>query len=486
MAEANENSRIPEDRPPLSGTDSVILSRQKMIKRRSAVVAQQTVVDAASEEKAVERVLERQPGFDERELFDKTIGRQPDLDRYAIRKRLNTGGMGAIYYIFDRQLRRYSAMKVILPELKKNESAMESFIREARITGQLEHPNIVPVHDLGYTAEHGAYFTMKLIHGEPLSRILRCIEFGHRSYLLKYDLYALLGIFRKACDAVAFAHSRHILHRDLKPQNTMVGDYGEVLVMDWGLARRFDPAGPRQDADSVDTAMVEGSPAYMSPEQAMGQNHQLTPASDVFLLGATLYEMFTFYPPYLGDDVYEVVDKACRGEVMPPDQLGTARVEIPEELTRIMMKAMARKPEERYPNVASLCADIDALMRGEMRYRRCTFQPGEAMMRLGDTATECYIICKGQVSVIKQVDGVMVQACTLRDGDIVGEMALITHEPRTATVIADTPTEVLVMDKNQFEENLRKLPMWMSRTVAALAQRLHEAYVMQSGGNSAN
>jgi serine/threonine-protein kinase len=427
--------------------------------------------------------------FDEQELLRSCLKREPDK-QYQIVEERTEGGMGRIFEVFDETLQRPAAMKVIRPKLRNRFAIFEAFVREARITAQLEHPNIVPVHDLGYVGNHGSFFTMKLIDGEPLIDVLQQIEFGNAVYKQKYDAFALLGIFRKVCDAVAFAHSRGIIHRDVKPHNIMVGDYGEVLLMDWGLARRADKPEPDQleqelaqehDArgDSLSTTavgVVKGSPSYMSPEQAIGDPEHIDEQSDVFLLGATLYHMFTFFPPYLGDDIYEVVEAAREADYAHPAQLGTHQTQLSEELVRVILRAMAPSKEDRYRSVTELIRDVDRLLRGELTHPSTrSFSEGEALMTEGEVGAEAYIIRSGKVKVLKRGEnGEEKQICELGPGDIVGEMALITHELRSASVIAVENTEAVVLNASQFARSAELLPPWMNKTLKSLASRLQE------------
>ena len=397
--------------------------------------------------------------------------------------------MGVLHYVFDQDFARHAVMKVILPELKDDHELVVDFVREARITAQLEHPNIVPVHDLGYFPGQGLYFTMKFVEGQTLAQVLEKVEAGDREACAHYDFCGLIDIFRKVCDAVAFAHSRQIIHRDIKPHNIMVGDFGEVLLMDWGLGRNFGaPDQPRAHRrklpplpnglgyhSETSSGVLKGSPGYMSPEQARGENARLDQRSDIFLLGATLYHCFTFFPPFMGPRMEDVVGNACECNYIRPEELHYGRAEIPDEVCRIINRAMAPNPDDRYQHVTELIADIDSLMHGRVKVPRRHYTAGDYLMREGEHGHESYVIISGSVEVFKERDGTKTVLGRLGKGDIVGEMAMILDNPRSASVVALAPTETMVLTKELFEGALRKMPPWMARTFVSLTERLRRA-----------
>ena len=165
-------------------------------------------------------------------LLEKLLSREDDSEKYVILQQIAEGGMGTIFEVEDQDLRRRNVLKIMRPEVERDPHLFERFVEEARITGRLEHPNIVPVHDLGVLGGEKLYFSMKQVHGEELADVLTRLRQGDPETTAKYGLYPLLTIFRKVCDATAFAHACGIIHRDLKPDNVMVGEYGEVLLMD--------------------------------------------------------------------------------------------------------------------------------------------------------------------------------------------------------------------------------------------------------------
>ncbi|MCC6466132.1 MAG: protein kinase [Planctomycetes bacterium] len=330
-------------------------------------------------------------------------------ERYKVLAEIARGGMGAVLEVHDSDLDRNVAMKVLLRDTRRTESdsgsPMDSgpvgrFIAEAQLTGWLEHPNIVPVHEMGLDSQGRVYFTMKRVRGRSLRQVMDKLRQGHAATLAEFSAHRLLGILLKVCDAIAFAHSRGIVHRDLKPENIMVGQFGEVLVMDWGLAKQVRPAGPRRtetlpkqntpeftltvslgstDADSQGTreGTISGTPAYMAPEQARGQVAEINQRTDVFCLGALLYEMLCLVPPFLAAGMNEALDQARDHRLLPPREKlervlkdptlrkalgpdGIARAhKAPRELVAIALRAMAEKKEFRYPGVDDFKRDID-------------------------------------------------------------------------------------------------------------------------------
>ena len=237
------------------------------------------------------------------------------------------GGLGEVFVALDEELQREVALKEIQARHADHKESRQRFLLEAELTGRLEHPGIVPVYGLGAYADGRPYYAMRFIKGDSLKD---AIDRFHGDTGLKADagkrgleLRQLLGRFQAVCNAVAYAHSKGVLHRDLKPDNVMLGKYGETLVVDWGLAkaigaRRNQRLGsvalqPRSGSDAGLTVAgsVLGTPPYMSPEQAAGQNAALTPASDVYSLGATLYYLLVGQAPFAGGDPYAILERGA-------------------------------------------------------------------------------------------------------------------------------------------------------------------------------
>ncbi|MFC1806669.1 serine/threonine-protein kinase, partial [Planctomycetota bacterium] len=270
----------------------------------------------------------------------------------------------------ERNTRRQVAMKRILAEAAQDPSRRARFVEEGQVTAQLQHPNIVPVYELDRDAHGTIYFTMKPVRGRSLGEILLAVKEGKEAH----SLGDLLGVFLKVCDGVAFAHSRGVVHRDLKPANLMVGDFGEVLVMDWGLAKivgrediRADDLVTSDRAESTPELTLDGTamgtPAYMPPEQANGELDKIDHRSDIYSLGAILYELLTLEKPVEGATPLVVLANAAHGTIVPPEQRTPGRA-IPRELSAIAMQCLHKLRSRRYQSVTELQRDITLYLEG--------------------------------------------------------------------------------------------------------------------------
>lgn len=266
---------------------------------------------------------------------------------------LGRGGMGIVLRAEDEPFGRSLAVKVLRPELIDDSEVLRRFIAEARVCGRLQHPGVVPVHEMGTTADGRPWFTMRLIEGRTFAGILaaRASPADERE--------KVLGIFEKVCQTIAYAHASGVVHRDLKPANVMVGPFGEVLVMDWGLAWSAEGAdestGPGAAAGPGGGARVAGTPAYMAPEQARGRRDAPDPRSDVFALGAILCEILTGAPPYSGDTPAENLLAAAKGWLKEAhERLDACGADL--ELVDLARACLAVEPSER-PASAELVAE---------------------------------------------------------------------------------------------------------------------------------
>jgi WD40 repeat protein len=265
----------------------------------------------------------------------------PEAD-YELLRQLGEGGMGVVMAARQASIDRVVAIKKIKPSEATKPESRQKFLAEAIVTGDLEHPNIVPIYDLGKDRSGTLFYAMKHVKGTPWERVIA-----------EKNLQENLEIWMKAADAVAFAHSRGIIHRDLKPENVMLGGFGEVLVMDWGLALAVGSAAARSGG-------MAGTPAYMAPEMAVGPIESVGFASDIYLLGAILYEIVTGKKAHTGSTITACLLAAAKNEIQPTDRSG--------ELVDIALKAMAANPSDRYATVGDMqeayrqyCSHVDSI-----------------------------------------------------------------------------------------------------------------------------
>ncbi|KAF0246248.1 MAG: serine/threonine protein kinase [Planctomycetota bacterium] len=328
---------------------------------------------------------------------------RPSGARYELGRELGHGGIGRVVSAQDRDLARDVALKIVPVDDAPDTAAR--FVREARLSARLQHPNIVPVHDFGSLTGPGGeqqlFICMKRIEGRDLMSLLREIVEGDGSLAAVFTRARLLRIFQDVCLAVAYAHSKGVIHRDLKPSNVMLGEYGEVLVVDWGLAKErgqdAPPArAPLPESTTVHTPVgdVMGTPWYMPPEQALGHYDEIDERSDIFSLGAILYEILTFQPPFPGASAEEALRRAQAGRILIPSHLLAMEAWPPvamaqgisPELDSICMKALAPKREERYARAMELHDEIQLFLEGVKERERNHHQAEEAVAKARSAA----------------------------------------------------------------------------------------------------
>ncbi|MDZ4405321.1 WD40 repeat domain-containing serine/threonine-protein kinase [Prosthecobacter sp.] len=327
------------------------------------------------------------------------------VENYQLGAEISTGGMGSVLEARDGKLDRTVAIKVMLLEANADARMRQRFLREAQVLAKLAHPNIVPIYDIVWESGQPLFYSMKLVKGRTLQAILTDLRKEVPEALRDYPLTRLLGIFRKVCDAIAFAHSQGVLHRDLKPENIMVGEFGEVLVMDWGLAKRLSvdelsvesqiPDFPHLSTLNIQLSStlhgsVLGTPQYMSPEQARGSMAEVDELSDIYALGGILYAILTLRPPVEGKTALEVLEKVSKGEITAPTAFASQSgsrgkvfekgevleaklirplphirgARVPVALSAVAMKALHLDKARRYDRGTSLSADIEAYQNG--------------------------------------------------------------------------------------------------------------------------
>jgi eukaryotic-like serine/threonine-protein kinase len=309
-------------------------------------------------------------------------GGSTSASRYRHLKLHARGGLGEVYVAVDGELNREVALKEIQGRHLDRSDTQFRFIFEAEVTGGLEHPGIVPVYGLGRYPDGRPYYAMRFIRGDSLKAAIKKFHESAAAHPLpstsirhSLEFRQLLARFVAVCHAIDYAHSRGVIHRDIKPENIMLGPYGETLVVDWGLAKalsRPDPPDDTQpkplrplsgnDTSATMVGAVMGTPSFMSPEQAAGEVETLGPATDIFSLGSTLYNMLTGHAPFRDKELNDLLEHVRKAEFPTPRSLNN---EIPPALEAICLKAMARYPGHRYPNASALADDIERWLADE-------------------------------------------------------------------------------------------------------------------------
>src|SRR5262249_40804014 len=368
----------------------------------------QALEKAIDKQKAIKALVAPAAGQQATESFSstpsKTSGAQPlDERRFQVLRQHRVGGLGEVLVAYDGELEREVALKRIQSKHTTDPDACRRFLREAKLTGRLEHPGIVPVYALVPSGDGPPCYAMRLIEGETLKEAIDRFYGGDettkhtkhtkagiragRPLIRSSVFFRVFGVFRGSfdrlafrqllnrfltvCQTIAYAHSPGIVHRDLKPANIILGKYGETIVVDWGLAKAADhpeTTGPVETSpelvhgeDSVPTkeGQIVGTPQYMSPEQAAGRLDQVGPASDIYGLGATLYCLLTGSPPFADPretSVEAVLQQVQQGSFRRPRQVQRA---LPRALEAICLKALALRPQDRYPSAQALADDLE-------------------------------------------------------------------------------------------------------------------------------
>ncbi len=295
-----------------------------------------------------------------------------ELGRYTVEREIARGGMGLILKARDRNLNRDVAIKLLMRKLRQNSAFKDRFVAEAQITGQLQHPGVVPVYDVGCCADGRPYFAMKLVQGETFSSLIKLAPHN------PLERYRCLKVFEKVCDTIAYSHSQGVIHMDIKPSNVMVGQFGEVHVMDWGLSCRW---GDQQiscipiDGDSAFTfdyeaaisqgGSINGTPSYMSPEQA--RDDLVDMRSDVFGLGGMLCELLTGQPPFRGQNLQQVCTRAAwarHDEAMAA--LDNCDGDV--ELVNLAKECLSADPDDRPNHAGEVAYEITAHLESATEY----------------------------------------------------------------------------------------------------------------------
>ncbi len=435
------------------------------------------------------------------QLVEGLKSRAPSSSRYEVQGEVGKGGMGAVLRVFDRDLRRFLAMKVMIDPTRDRAVRLSRFLEEAQVTSQLDHPGIVPVHELGIDGNGRVFFTMKLVKGITLDDVFAAV----RSHVDGWTVTRALSVVQRVCEAMAFAHEKGVVHRDLKPLNVMVGRFGETYVMDWGIARvlgrpdskdvriRKDDETPsaisthrgeqRKDASESSLMTMDGeqigTPAYMSPEQARGDLEQIGPASDVYAVGAMLYHLLSGRTPYVEPGEHPG-GKVILGRVLegPPEPLHRIARDAPAELVAICEKAMARPIEARYGSMLALAHDLRAFLEGRVvtAYETGAFAEMKKWVRRNRglaAAAGVAILALAGIGVVQSLRKADVEARKSEFDQLAGkvylERAIAAQEPLWPA----WPSEVPALERWLAEDwsRLDRLRPTLARTIAGLEAR---------------
>lgn len=398
-------------------------------------------------------------------------------ERYAKVDDLGEGGLSRVTSSFDRCLNRIVAVKELREEFLSDPDLLNAFITEVKMISYLDHPGVVTVYDTHLTAEQELRYTMQLVDGQTLQEFLQ--HYQQPEAACENYLSDVINIFTRLCETLAFVHDKGVVHLDLKPENIILGQYGEVMIMDWGNASLFNPSlyedyvrkfrktGAEANMELEVRDAILGTPLYMSPEQTLSRN-ELGPASDLFSIGVVIYELLTGHRPFAAPTVVEIVERV-RTHVPPP--VHEMNPDIPVRLSHIVGKMMQKAPGDRHQSAHEVLHDLQTAMTSGQAFPLWEIPAGQVIFHEGDPGDFTIRIKSGRIEISKENQGSKKVLAELGPGDVLGELAVFSNLPRTATATTLEDTEVYLMRSAEVNAELDKLSPWVSQIIHALSNR---------------
>ncbi len=419
---------------------------------------------------------------EKKKLIDRLRKTYKRKDRYHFLTGVGEGGLAVVSSFFDKILNRVVAVKELKRSKRNNPHLLKAFITEAKLISYLDHPGIVPIYDTFFEKEKKLCYSMKLIEGMRLTSLLKYRSKGKDDSGV--SLSKFLEIYMKICETLSYVHDKGVIHLDIKPDNILIGKYGEVMIMDWGNARLYDKK-PYFDyfsrhMDDIKMAnldkeaehMILGTPHYMSPEQTSSSRDMLTPSSDIFSAGIILYQILTGVHPFAHvDETQEIMVEIRSFSPKPAHKVNT---DIPLRLSMICEHMLEKDHRLRYRSLKEVLEDLDDFYNSGQAFETRTYQKDEIIVKEGDEGHYSFKILTGNVEVSKAADGKKKVLAELGMDEIFGELAIFTKQPRSATVTALEPTTIRIMDKESVEKELQKLSPWVGSMITGMSNRFIE------------
>ncbi len=381
------------------------------------------------------------------------------IERFEDLGEIDRGGTASVRLMFDRQLKRTVAAKRLRDDLQGNEELMKKLAREVQIAAQLQHPNIVAVHDLAFDARGYPYILMQHVRGSRLDVVLREVHDGQLDDdVLKY----LVTLALLVCDAVVYAHDCGIVHGDIKPANILVAGEEQLFVADWGLAMSYRRS-PAEPHDVASEHFPFGTPAYMAPEQASGRVDAIDPRTDVYGIGGVLYHMLTGFSPHEATDSSRALELARKGHVRPPGEVAIWK-DLPAGLVAVTLKALAPNPGDRHQSVRELRDELRKTCGEHLPPPTWRFTRGNCVVRCHQEVHDLLMLVEGTCLEIATDDTQGYRLRRLNPGTLIGRDALLSPSRAKTTVIAMEDVVVRVVSREEISRELQRCP-WLAPLV---------------------